>query len=97
MQAAFHYVAHGGRLIFVGLFQGDILFHDPYFHSHELTVLSSRNATSKEFRQIIAYLEAGQIQLDAWMTHRATPETMIEAFPHWFDHNSGIIKAVITI
>ncbi|GCE08378.1 zinc-binding alcohol dehydrogenase family protein [Dictyobacter aurantiacus] len=96
MQAAFHYVAHGGRLIFVGLFQGDVTFNDPYFHSHELTLLSSRNSTSKEFRQIIAYLEAGQIQLDPWITHRATPETVVEAFPHWFDRDSGIIKAVIT-
>src|SRR5437667_4763519 len=40
MMAAFHYAGYGGRLIYVGLFQGDITFHDPDFHSHELSLLS---------------------------------------------------------
>jgi threonine dehydrogenase-like Zn-dependent dehydrogenase len=31
MMRAFNYVAHGGRLVFVGLFQGDVTFHDPDF------------------------------------------------------------------
>ncbi|HEX4203316.1 MAG TPA: zinc-binding alcohol dehydrogenase family protein [Ktedonobacteraceae bacterium] len=95
MSAAFHYVAYGGRLIFVGLFQGDLSFHDPYFQSHEMTLLSSRNATATEFRRIIGYLESGQIDVMPWITHRATPETMIEAFPRWFDRDSGIIKALV--
>jgi len=95
MQAAFSYVGYGGRLIFVGLFQGDVTFHDPYFHSHELTLLSSRNSTSTEFHRIINYLEAGQIQLAPWITNRATADTMIEAFPTWFNRDSGVIKALI--
>lgn len=95
MRNAFSYVGHGGRLIFVGLFQGDVTFHDPDFHSRELTLMSSRNATSWDFRQIIAYLEADQINLSAWITHRATSETMIDAFPRWFTHDSGLIKAMV--
>jgi 2-desacetyl-2-hydroxyethyl bacteriochlorophyllide A dehydrogenase len=95
MQAAFSYVGYGGRLIFVGLFQGDVTFHDPTFHSHELTLLSSRNSTSTEFRRIINYLETGQIQLAPWITNRASADTMIEAFPSWFNRDSGVIKALI--
>ncbi|GCF08463.1 zinc-binding alcohol dehydrogenase family protein [Dictyobacter arantiisoli] len=95
MRNAFNYVAYGGRLIFVGLFQGDLSFHDPTFHSHEMTLLSSRNATSADFQRIIHYLEEGRINLDPWITHRATAETVVEEFPGWFDKNSGIIKAVI--
>jgi 2-desacetyl-2-hydroxyethyl bacteriochlorophyllide A dehydrogenase len=95
MQTAFSYVGHGGRLIFVGFVQGDITFHDPDFHSHELTLLSSRNALAADFSRIIAYLEAGQIDISPWITHRATSDTMIEDFPRWFDRDSGIIKAVI--
>ncbi len=96
MMAAFHYVAYGGRLIFVGLFPGDITFHDPDFHSHELSLLSSRNATAQDFHHVISALEAGQIDLAPWITHRASPDTMIDAFPGWFDRNSGIIKAIVT-
>jgi 2-desacetyl-2-hydroxyethyl bacteriochlorophyllide A dehydrogenase len=96
MMAAFHYVAYGGRLIYVGLFQGDITFHDPDFHSHELSLLSSRNATAEDFHQVIAALEGGLIELAPWITHRATPDAVVDVFPTWFDRNSGIIKAVIT-
>jgi 2-desacetyl-2-hydroxyethyl bacteriochlorophyllide A dehydrogenase len=96
MMAAFHYAAHGGRLIFVGLFPGDITFHDPDFHSSELSLLSSRNATAEDFHRVIAALEAGLINLTPWITHRASPDAMIDAFPTWFDRNSGIIKAIVS-
>lgn len=97
MMSAFQYVAHGGRLIFVGLVQGDVTFHDPDFHRRELTLLSSRNATGADFQRIIGYLEAGDIALAPWVTHRAPIESMIEAFSRWFDRDSGIIKAVVEL
>jgi 2-desacetyl-2-hydroxyethyl bacteriochlorophyllide A dehydrogenase len=96
MMAAFHYAGYSGRLIYVGLFQGDITFHDPDFHSHELSLLSSRNATAADFHHVIDALEAGLIDIAPWITHRASPDTMIDAFPAWFDRNSGIIKAIVT-
>ncbi len=96
MMAAFHYAAYGGRLIFVGLFPGDITFHDPHFHSHELSLLSSRNATAEDFHHVMAAFEAGLINPTPWITHRASPDTMIDAFPSWFDRDSGIIKAIVT-
>jgi 2-desacetyl-2-hydroxyethyl bacteriochlorophyllide A dehydrogenase len=95
MMSTFTYVAYGGRLIFVGLFQGDITFHDPDFHQRELTILSSRNSTSADFRQIIHYLEAGQIDLTPWITNQATTDTMIAVFPQWLERNSGVIKALV--
>jgi 2-desacetyl-2-hydroxyethyl bacteriochlorophyllide A dehydrogenase len=95
MQNAFQYVAYGGRLIFVGLFQGDITFHDPHFHQRELTIYSSRNATAADFRHVMSSLETGQINDMAWITHRATSEDMTEAFAHWLDPASGVIKAMI--
>ncbi len=84
-----------GRLIFVGLFQGDVTFHDPDFHRRELTLLSSRNSTSADFRRIINYLEAGQIDLTPWITNQASADTMIAAFPRWFERDSGVIKALV--
>jgi len=95
MMSAFTYVAYGGRLIFVGLFRGDVTFHDPDFHSRELSLLSSRNATSKDFQHVITALETGQIDLAPWITHRASFDTIIDAFPGWFDRDSGIIKALV--
>jgi len=95
--ASFQYAAHGGRLIFVGLFQGDVTFHDPDFHRRELTLLATRNATGTDFRRIIGYLEAGQLDLRPWITHRASFDTLIDAFPGWLDRDSGVIKAVVAL
>jgi threonine dehydrogenase-like Zn-dependent dehydrogenase len=70
MLSTFDLAAHGGRIVFVGLFQGEVVFHDPNFHRRELTVMSSRNATSKEFGQVIAAMESGQVDTSPWITHR---------------------------
>ena len=97
MQAAFSYVGFGGRLIFVGLFPGDVTFHDPLFHSHEMTLLSSRNALATDFQNVITAIEMAQITLTTWVTHRSTLETLLDAFPRWIDANSGIIKGIIAV
>jgi len=60
-----------------------------------LTIYSSRNATAADFRHVMSSLETGQINDMAWITHRATSEDMTEAFAHWLDPASGVIKAMI--
>ncbi|WP_220196662.1 hypothetical protein [Ktedonospora formicarum] len=95
MHAAFSYVGYGGRLIFVGLFQGDIRFHDPDFHRRELTVLSSRNATFKDFRFVIQALEKGHINIAPWITHRTTSDNALESLPLWFSGKGDLFKGVI--
>ncbi|MCY4062825.1 MAG: zinc-binding alcohol dehydrogenase family protein [Chloroflexi bacterium] len=96
MHAAFDYVAHGGSLVLVGHITGDITFSDPHFHSHELTLLASRNATPEDFAWVIECLRAGAINLGPWITHQATPESIVAEFPRWVDPATGVIKAMLT-
>lgn len=95
MHGAFKLVANGGKLVLVGLFVGDVTFHDPEFHRREMTLLSSRNATPAEHRRIISLLEEGRIDTSAWISERAPLEAMIERFPAWLDPAAGIVKAVV--
>lgn len=97
MASAFHYPAHGGRLVFVGLFQGDVTFNDPSFHKRELTLLGSRNARPEDFTRIIGMVENGVIDTTPWITHRAPLESTPEVFPHWTDPKSGVLKAMIEV
>ena len=97
MEASFTYVGYGGRVIFVGLSQGTITFSDPLFHSHEVTLLASRNALAADFDRIIAALQANEFNLAPWITNRATLETAADAFPQWRGANSVMIKGLITI
>jgi threonine dehydrogenase-like Zn-dependent dehydrogenase len=70
MLSTFNLAAHGGRIVFVGLFQGEVVFQDPNFHRRELTVMSSRNATPAEFGQVISAMESGRVDTAPWITHR---------------------------
>lgn len=97
MAASFDLVAHGGRLVFVGLVQGDVAFHDPDAHRRELTLLCSRNSTATDFKRIIAQLEAGEIDIAAWISHRVCFDDVIGEFPRWLDAPDEFIKAVIEL
>ena len=95
MAAAFDYPAHGGRLTFVGLFQGEVSFHDPNFHRRELTLLASRNALPGDFTRLIRLIETGRIDTTPWITHRAPFADATAAFPSWVQPETGVIKAMI--
>ncbi len=96
MHSAFDYVAHGGSLILVGHIKGDLTFSDPHFHSREMTLLASRNATPEDFSWVIDSLRAGDIDLSPWITHHATPESIVPEFPAWLDPATGVIKAMLS-
>jgi threonine dehydrogenase-like Zn-dependent dehydrogenase len=69
MEKSFDYCAHGATLVFVGLVQDSISFHDPSFHRKELTLKSSRNSANA-FPKIIAMIEDGSIDTGPWVNHR---------------------------
>jgi 2-desacetyl-2-hydroxyethyl bacteriochlorophyllide A dehydrogenase len=95
MQQAFHLVANGGRLVFVGLVQADITFHDPEFHRREMTLLSSRNATGEDFQFAIRMLEEGRIDVAPWITHHTIPQELPAVFPTWLAPEAGVVKAML--
>ena len=95
MMGAFQYVASGGRLVYVGLFLGDVTFHDPDFHRKELTLLATRNSTGADFVRIIGLLETAEVDTAPWITHRSPADAMPNAFPGWLEPGSGLLKAVV--
>ena len=96
MASAFGYPAQGGRLILVGLVNGDISFNDPNLHRRELTVMGSRNSLATDFRNIIGLVELGRIDTAAWITHRASLEETPARFESWTDPANGVLKAMIS-
>jgi 2-desacetyl-2-hydroxyethyl bacteriochlorophyllide A dehydrogenase len=90
------FAAFGGRVVYVGITQADLVFpHAPVMHRRELTLLASRNALSRDFTRIIALIEQGRIDTVPWITHRIPFADTIAAFPTLLDPSSGVIKAVI--
>jgi alcohol dehydrogenase len=97
MSDALKYVSHTGRLVFVGITSAEVSFGHPLMHRREITVLASRNALPADFDHIIRLIENGGIDTIPWITHRATFEEMIEAFPSWLKPETGVIKAMVQV
>jgi threonine dehydrogenase-like Zn-dependent dehydrogenase len=97
MEATFELAAHGGRIVFVGIIQGNVTFSDPNFHRRELTLCASRNAPASTFRDIIARIEAGHIDPRPWITHRFDLAETPAIFPARIAGNPAVLKAMITV
>ncbi|HWA11257.1 MAG TPA: zinc-binding alcohol dehydrogenase family protein [Opitutaceae bacterium] len=97
MAGTFDLAAPGGRIVFVGLFQGDVTFNDPNFHRRELTLCASRNAPPATFREIIQLVESGRVDTRPWITHRFRLADTPEVFPASIAGNPAVLKAMIEV
>ncbi|MBB6674926.1 zinc-binding alcohol dehydrogenase family protein [Cohnella nanjingensis] len=97
MTEAFSFVAHGGRLVYVGLVKADIAFHDPEFHRRELTLIGSRNATREDFDRVLRTVRGGSVDVGGYITHRAALDQTIESFEGWLRPESNVIKAMVEL
>ncbi|MFN8357527.1 MAG: zinc-binding alcohol dehydrogenase family protein [Spirosomataceae bacterium] len=95
MMQAFQYVSFGGRLTFVGLFQGEVTFNDPHFHRREITLLSSRNALPEDFQSIIQAMEQGTLDTRPWISHRVAFEQLVGTFDELLQPESNVIKVIV--
>ena len=83
MEKSFHYVAHGGCYVMVGLVKGTITFSDPDFHKREMTLLASRNATAEDFEHVISSIRSGKIPITKLITHRTSLAETAIMLPIW--------------
>jgi len=97
MKNTLDYVAFGGKIVFIGLFQGDFTFFDPLFHRKEITLMASRNALGTDFQQIITQMEEGLIDTDLWITHRISFKDLPETFESLLLPETRVIKAMVEI
>ena len=97
MEASMAYVCHGGTLIYVSVVKDDITFSDPLFHSREMTLVGSRNATREDFEHVIASIKAGHIPTEAINTHSCTLVEAPTAIPAWLDQQDVLIKAIVEV
>jgi 2-desacetyl-2-hydroxyethyl bacteriochlorophyllide A dehydrogenase len=92
---AFQYMAHGARYVLVGLQKGEISFSHPEFHKREATLMSSRNATRKDFEHVIASIKEGLVQPANYITHRVKFDAVKDNFESWLNPATGVIKAMV--
>ena len=97
MAGAIEYVAHTGRLVFVGIVTDDIAISDPKFHAREATLLASRNALPEDFQRVIDSIESGNIDTQPWITHRTELDQLSDVFASYTRPETGVIKAIVAV
>jgi 2-desacetyl-2-hydroxyethyl bacteriochlorophyllide A dehydrogenase len=95
MAASLASVAHGGRLVFVGLVLGTVAIDDPLLHRREITLYASRNS-AHDFPRIMRAIEEGRIDTRPWITHRLALANVPEEFAA-LRESPGLIKAMIEV
>lgn len=94
---AFQYMAHGARYVLIGLKKGDISFSHPEFHKREGTLMSSRNATRRDFEHVVDCMKKKLINPATYITHRVKFEDVKDEFEGWLNPASGVIKAIVEL
>ena len=94
---AFQYMAHGARFVLIGLQKNEIVISHPEFHKREATLMSSRNATSEDFKHVVASMKKGYVNPTNYITHRVAFDDVKANFASWLDPKNGVIKAMVTI
>jgi 2-desacetyl-2-hydroxyethyl bacteriochlorophyllide A dehydrogenase len=92
-----NYLAHGGRYVLIGLQKEAFSFSHPEFHKRESTLMSSRNATRKDFEFVIDCIKKGLVDAKTYITHRAKFEQLKDEFESWLDPANGVIKAMVEV
>jgi threonine dehydrogenase-like Zn-dependent dehydrogenase len=95
MNKSLGFLSNAGRLVYVGLAQGEFTLNDPEFHRRETTLMGSRNALPDDFAAIIRLVEEGKIDTGPWITHRAVASEMVGQFADWVKPGSGLLKGMV--
>lgn len=92
---ALQYLAHGGRYVLIGLQKGDLIFSHPEFHKRETALMSSRNATRKDFMHVMQSIKNGLANPADFITQHIAFDQLKDEFEMLLNPASQTIKAVV--
>ncbi len=96
IESGLQFLAHGGNYVLVGLQKQPFSFSHPGFHKRETTLMSSRNATRKDFDLVMNALGENKINPDNYITHRINFNELAAAFPDLSNPANKVVKAMVT-
>lgn len=95
MNNAVNLIRHGGTIVFVGLFKGNLQISDPDFHKKETTMMGSRNATPEDFEKVGRLMANNQLNAEMMLTHHYQFASLAEIYEQEVINNRELIKGVI--
>ncbi|GLT15316.1 zinc-binding alcohol dehydrogenase family protein [Vibrio algivorus] len=95
MSKSVELIRHGGKIVFIGLYIGNLELDDPTFHKKETTLLSSRNATIDDFETVLGLMADKKISADMMINKSFDFETIGNIYSTEVVNNKEMIKGVI--
>ncbi|TNG97095.1 zinc-binding alcohol dehydrogenase family protein [Pasteurellaceae bacterium USgator11] len=95
MNNAVNLICHGGIIVFVGLFKGDLVIHDPDFHKKETTLMGSRNATQEDFIKVQRLMSEGKICSTMMLSDTFNYADLADIYEEKIVKNKNLVKGVI--
>ncbi|WP_417880526.1 zinc-binding alcohol dehydrogenase family protein [Vibrio sp.] len=95
MNVAVNHIRHGGKIVFVGLFKGNLEINDPDFHKKETTLMGSRNATVEDFTKVQDLMTRGILTANMMLTHSFEFNTIGKIYEEQVINNKQLLKGVI--
>lgn len=92
---SFTMLAHGGKIVMLGIQGEEISFSHPEFHKRETTLMSSRNAFKSDFEFVVKCMAENQLRASSYITHKTKFTSLKNEFYKWLDPKSGVIKAIV--
>ena len=92
---SFTMLAHGGKIVMLGIQGEEISFSHPEFHKRETTLMSSRNAFRSDFDFVVKCMAENQLRASSYITHKTKFTSLKNEFYELLDPKSGVIKAIV--
>ncbi len=94
-RAAIEEVAFTGRMVCIGYAKNEISFSTKLWVQKELDILGSRNATPKDFEDVISLLKKGTFPTKRVLSRVVSAEDSANAFKEWSDNPGQVFKILL--
>lgn len=95
IQQGFMYAAHSARYVLIGLQRESISFSHPEFHKREMTLMSSRNATSEDFDWVLGTIKAKRIEPRKLITRKVSAYNRQDVVSLLEAKDNSIVKSIM--
>ena len=94
-KAAVDEVAFTGRMVCIGYAKDEICFSTKLWVQKELDILGSRNATPKDFKDVISLLKSGKFPTEHVLSRVVSARNSADAFKQWADNPGAVFKILL--
>lgn len=91
-RAAVDEVSFAGRVVYIGYAKDAVSYETKYFVMKELDILGSRNATMRNFSDVIRVLESGRYPIQETITHCVSFTAAGAALAAWAENPASVTK-----